>query len=91
MENTGQEPFNKDEIAEDGAIKPVKGILSGPKDRSTHNRERPVPSDRDGLRTDKVEVFRMALDVTMLALRDERNRRWFDVSLYDLNEIKAAA
>jgi hypothetical protein len=33
------------------------------------------------LKEDKISVFRLALEVTVLALRDERNRRWFDVSL----------
>jgi hypothetical protein len=28
----------------------------------------------------KVEVFRIGLDLTILALQDERNRRWFEVS-----------
>jgi len=28
----------------------------------------------------KIEVFRLGLDLTILALRDERNRRWFEVS-----------
>lgn len=35
----------------------------------------------DNSMEDRISVFRLALEVTVLALRDERNRRWFDVSL----------
>ena len=67
---------------------PVKGkeTLQGRLTGSSSFNEWGAPEAKDvtadGIpKEDQISVFRLALEVTVLALRDERNRRWFDVSL----------
>ena len=52
----------------------------GPTDGKGRSPKMDAIAEIDHLRVDKLSVFRLALDVTVEALRDERNRRWFDVS-----------
>jgi hypothetical protein len=85
------EPFTQrigaNDDFDDPDLDPVKGkgklpelrTKSASSSEQTLSRTKGVV-ESDDRRSDKISVFRLALEITVLALRDERNRRWFDVS-----------